>query len=747
MRILELNIAEFGKLKGTRIELGDGINVIGGDNESGKSTVMLFIRFMFYGLPKKSQKNNFRERSLSFDTHRAAGSMLIEHEGKQYRIERNVTGTTRPTEKLRILDLRSGELIPGEPWELFLGVGAEVFESSCAVHQSRAASIDKSGAARALENILASADESIDVSGILEDIDKVRREYKLNRGEGGLLYELSREIAELESKKQRATEKQLEINRLQAQLTKLENELESTNDEIKKAQKSLDIAKKVQILARFDALTQKRQEKEALEDELGQLDKSFPHKDIFPSEQTAADIENAAQSVRLARTKVEARKDEHSALVKKSKTDFPLANKGSEIKTDGGAQAITAKAHLDDRTSKLLLKAGIASACLAIACGAVAFKITPLISVAVLCAILTVIFIARSAKKRKEVKIICEKYAQSIEALGEYLEKCESDFSGLESTSHEITIAAAKLEAAEQDLISAQNTLASLIKNTSSYADANALLGACTKICADIRTLCAAKNSVSLKIAACDALISNHKTSLAEYDENTLRAELGSDVSLAVSIADAERALVFVTSKRESLIRNVGLTRETLAASRASVSQSPVELGDKISALRKKLDARSRYFDALMLAKTTIERASDSMSGNITPEISRKASEIMELISGGRHPSLYASKQLELTVDEDGFGFSADLLSEGARDAAYIALRISLMLRVFGDKLPPLMLDDAFCQLDDSRAEIMVKLIARLSELPLQSIIFTCHEREHKICSDNAIPHTYARLD
>ena len=80
----------------------------------------------------------------------------------------------------------------------------------------------------------------------------------------------------------------------------------------------------------------------------------------------------------------------------------------------------------------------------------------------------------------------------------------------------------------------------------------------------------------------------------------------------------------------------------------------------------------------------------------------------------------------------------AELLSEGARDAAYIALRISLMLHIFRDQLPPLMLDDALCQFDDGRAKIMIELISKLSELPLQSIIFTCRQRESNLAKDKA---------
>lgn len=747
MKITQLNISEFGRLKNTQITLDDGINIISGDNESGKSTIMLFIRFMFYGLPKKSQKSNLRERSLSFDTHRAAGSMTVQKDGREYRIERTAAGTTKVNETRKIIDMQSGELIAGEPWELFLGVGADVFESSCAVHQAKASGIDKAGTARALENILASADESIDVSGILDNIDKVRREYKLNRGEGGLLYDLGREIAELEAKKQRATEKQLRINKLSADLARLENELESIEKDKEAAEKSLDVAKKAQILAGFDELDRKRSEKESLEAELAALEADFPHKNILPTEQTAADIENACGGIRAARKKIETRRDEHRELTERSESAFPLANLGEQIVADGGAEFIAANAIRAQKISKRFTGCTITALFLTAISVLASILFNKLLIIAAIgCGALSVIFPILSAKKKKESKSICQKYAQDISTLCDYLKKCEAELEGLKNSRHELTAAAAKLDAAEQDLEIARGTLAALIDRESHPTSADELLVLGARICSDIRTLCAKKNDIRLKIAACDALIVSRRASLAEYDEKALRASLGALIDTAMDLYAAERALSFAIRKKESVVRDIGLLRENLAASRGAVGEDPIELGDKISALHKKLDERERYFDALMLAKQTIERASDAMSGNVTPEISQRASEIMELISEGRHPALRTTKQLELSVDEDGFGFSAELLSEGARDAAYIALRISLMLHIFRDQLPPLMLDDALCQFDDGRAKIMIELISKLAELPLQSIIFTCHAREHSICDENGIRHTYTHL-
>lgn len=52
MQIKELQINNFGKLKNKSIEFENGINVISGKNESGKSTLLKFITSMLYGISK-----------------------------------------------------------------------------------------------------------------------------------------------------------------------------------------------------------------------------------------------------------------------------------------------------------------------------------------------------------------------------------------------------------------------------------------------------------------------------------------------------------------------------------------------------------------------------------------------------------------------------------------------------------------------------------------------------------------------
>jgi DNA repair exonuclease SbcCD ATPase subunit len=125
MRILELNITEFGCFKNKVVELGGTLNLVYGENESGKSTLLLFIKFMLYGMTRRTATNTERERSISWSGHCASGSMTFEHGGHKYRIERSFVETAPSgNEKLNIVCLDNGLTVNTDrsAGEFFLGV-------------------------------------------------------------------------------------------------------------------------------------------------------------------------------------------------------------------------------------------------------------------------------------------------------------------------------------------------------------------------------------------------------------------------------------------------------------------------------------------------------------------------------------------------------------------------------------------------------------------------------------------------
>ena len=58
MKIEKIQINGFGKFENKNIELNDGINIIVGKNESGKSTLLKFINSMLYGISKNKRGKN-----------------------------------------------------------------------------------------------------------------------------------------------------------------------------------------------------------------------------------------------------------------------------------------------------------------------------------------------------------------------------------------------------------------------------------------------------------------------------------------------------------------------------------------------------------------------------------------------------------------------------------------------------------------------------------------------------------------
>lgn len=64
MKIENLKINSFGKLKDKEINLSDGINLIYGNNEAGKSTMLKFIENTFYGTSKNKKGKSFSDYDL-----------------------------------------------------------------------------------------------------------------------------------------------------------------------------------------------------------------------------------------------------------------------------------------------------------------------------------------------------------------------------------------------------------------------------------------------------------------------------------------------------------------------------------------------------------------------------------------------------------------------------------------------------------------------------------------------------------
>ncbi|MSR93777.1 AAA family ATPase [Clostridiaceae bacterium 68-1-5] len=142
MRLRELRITNFGKLEGKRWLLQDGINLIYGKNESGKSTLHSFIKGMLYGMERGRGRAACRDDYTRYEpwehSFSYGGILRFESGGKSFFLERSF-GKER--KKGRLICEEDGEELSLEAGDLEMllgGMDRAGFENTVSIGQLKA---------------------------------------------------------------------------------------------------------------------------------------------------------------------------------------------------------------------------------------------------------------------------------------------------------------------------------------------------------------------------------------------------------------------------------------------------------------------------------------------------------------------------------------------------------------------------------------------------------------------------------
>lgn len=191
MRLNRIRITRFGKLKDIDVELKDGINIIYGGNEAGKSTLINFLAVALYGslAALKSGRETVRKRSLPFDGGSAAGVLEVEHDGEVCIIEKRL-GISRKDDSTRSYRKEDfGQLPWGqEPGKDILGIGGGVFLKTLFIPQSGAAFSEErdEGIVQRLANLIDTGDEDVSYTKAVEVIEEELKGIRNQRRTGSL---------------------------------------------------------------------------------------------------------------------------------------------------------------------------------------------------------------------------------------------------------------------------------------------------------------------------------------------------------------------------------------------------------------------------------------------------------------------------------------------------------------------------------------------------------------------------------
>ena len=753
MKIQELYITEFGCLKDRRISFADGLNLLEGENESGKSTVLLFIKFMLYGLAKrKAGDDGEHDRSISWQGHLAAGSMTVETAGGVYRIERShmELGGRKKGVECRIINCADGSelALSCEPGEYFLGVPREVFESTASVGQMRCAKLDGEKTAGALNNLLLAADESVDVARVLKKMDDVRSVYYLKRGQGGRLSEQGLEIAELRQQLERATANALRLGAIEAALAEDTKQRDAVRAELEKAQALRDQRHDAAILCRFEALHEEEKGLTLKREALKVLESERLLTEFLPTEGHIAALRSAADACREAREAVE-HAAETVAKEEQSFVDPTLWKAGEELAAQGGGDAVLAELRKVEKKASGgrlrgilflifgILADGIGGICMKLWSNPIAYA---LFGVAALCGLLAILSFLQAIKARKKQKARLESYGKRLKELPDYLKACEEALAEERRRKSRLESAMAERGFAESHAAKAKETLKALLRKTvTGELDTPEVLA--ENEARRLEDFCQRRNALLREIDGTERLILSERAALGAYKEAELALRVTIDIHSVTkeSLEEAARRCRFETEKLKMLEEKLatrGRERMTLIAA----DHEPVAIADRLAQKIEENRADQAYCDALDLAMASLQQAEEHLRGNVTPELTRSAGEWLRTVSDGRYESLKTTKELRLSLEQDGYPISSEMVSGGTRELAYLALRLALMGQIYREEMPPLLLDEALCQIDDVRARRVLSLLNAGCADGMQVLLFTCHGREARLCEDMGIP-------
>ncbi len=691
----QLQITSFAGITDRTVTLTPGVNILRGENESGKSSTLAFIRWMLYGYPSPAEKKHL----LPLDGSLPSGSLTLTKDGEAYRILRRTAASGR--DKVQITRTADGSTIGEgvEPGEYFFEISRDVFDQTAMIRQGDGSAVDGKKLAQSMNNLLFSADESVSVEGALKRLDQARVSlWYLNR-KGGRITEQEEKLSSLRARLDEAKQGAGEVMELEASLAEKKKTLASHTESAELYRRQL-LSYRVRcrkekedlVKARLQAL--KDSESAALRVRDAGLSSGFVPDDGYRQELQSADralrdadreIADAEQTLAL-----------HSAQTGK-KTD----STEEKFLAHGGADKAVAKCLKHFEKAKKLTVLG-----------------------AVLCVVLVgiVLLILAAAEKRRARAILNEFSCRSIEELEEAASQNAEKHRADEERRKEMLASLEALRRRRAELRKRLEALASAAGCTSE------------QIMKELEAYDDALDQHTLLTREAQAAYDSAKALL---DQEAPIEESTEDLLVLPEDFDPNTTNVhyrFYTQQIPLLENQVHQQQLRLTQLRA-MREDPAALADEQAEAEQLLLAMRAEYDAIELAIESLSAASAGLRDTVSVHLAQDAAAYMKRMTCGRYETLGVDADLALHTahpDQNDMTVNLSFLSEGTRNQAYLALRLALTRALCPTSPPPLLMDEALVYLDDSRLSQVLGLFEEMKE-ERQVVIFTASDREERI--------------
>lgn len=678
MKIVALELVNFGKYDQKTIAFTGGLNLIVGPNEAGKSTIQTAIKAAFFG-----ERQGY-QRWRRWGSDNPACSLVLDYEladGSAWRLTRDLAKNDVRLEQVKGGDAAaagSGDV--GKMVGSHLGIDtSDAFLNTVFVRVGELATdlkeIEPSLRARVESLLVGTVGGSI--SGAIKVLNGRYRHLAgtlRDKGAGGEVGELTAKEAEIRSRLAQAEQAEAAKVELAAELEKTETLLAQRTERLK-------------VLSGLVAAVQSKQVLEEKAAGLGDQRKELRRKieRIKDDREKSAAIKAEMAAVQEY-TGVTA---EDAAALQTKLKDARAKRMELSAATDGGR--IGAPAGSDANGTLLLIVGGVG---IAAGVGLALFgRMAPGIVLALIGAGAAIV---GWLLNRPRQPVVDSRYI--------YIEE------ELRRLDDEIKEVLSKTGAADvPTFLAKQNKYDSLTRELANIAHYEAIM----------------LEGSSLEALAKDL---DQLVDQAEVIERQLK---GSTIAAMTQeeVYERERELAIL----EPQVADLRRARDTLVGrvqSHRQLSLSPADLKAELDFVIDRLNRTREYASAVQTASSEISAIAAEISGEVAPEISSKASKYVETLTGGRYSQVNLGADLAPSLVGPGGDVVPETLSTGAADQLFFAIRLAAADLISGETRPPIILDDPFVYFDSDRLKAAGDIVAELAA-DRQVILFT-HDTVYK---------------
>ena len=332
MIIKKVNIIVFGGLKDKIINFDNGMNIIYGENEAGKSTIQAFIKIWLYGMANykgKDYKQNDRLKYMPSTGETISGELYVEFKNKDYIIRRTF-GKSKKEDTSLIIDAITGEEInyisKEEPGKYFFNINRATFINTLFISQL-GVEVRKDKEEEIIDKIANSTgidDGQVSVEVAIAKLNKYKKSIS-NVRKNGYLDVLNERHSNLLSERYEAynlSNHNLDNEEL---LINMNLEKKNLNNEINNLEIYKRFLKKTKLKKEFEEITQYFKKKQELKDKEKYINKLLTYNDEFINDEFIKELrEEYSLYLNILDTRESEKEDIREKEVKLKELKTPL---------------------------------------------------------------------------------------------------------------------------------------------------------------------------------------------------------------------------------------------------------------------------------------------------------------------------------------------------------------------------------------------------------------------------------------